>query len=87
MITQGEFSKHHTIFNTNVTLKVLPISKDQCGPGIAVCAEGLCCSKYGWCGDSIEYCGTGCQSEFGNCDGQEKTTTLNTTTPNTTTTT
>ncbi|ORX77032.1 hypothetical protein BCR32DRAFT_295874 [Anaeromyces robustus] len=76
-----------TTTTTTTTNNSLPTSKDQCGPGIAVCAEGLCCSKYGWCGDTIEYCGTGCQSEFGNCDGQEKTTTLNTTTPNTTTTT
>ncbi|KAI5814797.1 hypothetical protein BZA77DRAFT_338935 [Pyronema omphalodes] len=26
-----------------------------------------CCSKWGWCGDSSEHCGTGCQSAFGQC--------------------
>ncbi|KAF8252736.1 glycoside hydrolase/deacetylase [Wilcoxina mikolae CBS 423.85] len=26
-----------------------------------------CCSQFGWCGDSIEHCGTGCQPEFGVC--------------------
>ncbi|TGZ82035.1 glycoside hydrolase/deacetylase [Ascodesmis nigricans] len=26
-----------------------------------------CCSKYGWCGNSDEHCGTGCQNEFGTC--------------------
>ncbi|GLT56567.1 hypothetical protein SLA2020_296010 [Shorea laevis] len=25
------------------------------------CAEGLCCSKWGYCGTGNEYCGTGCQ--------------------------
>jgi len=27
--------------------------------------SGQCCSKYSWCGTSEKYCGTGCQSEFG----------------------
>jgi len=26
--------------------------------------NGRCCSKYGYCGSSIEYCGTGCQPGF-----------------------
>ncbi|XP_020698437.1 chitinase 4 isoform X2 [Dendrobium catenatum] len=26
------------------------------------CAQGLCCSKYGYCGTSASYCGDGCQS-------------------------
>ncbi|GLT91588.1 hypothetical protein SLE2022_094680 [Rubroshorea leprosula] len=25
------------------------------------CAEGLCCSKWGYCGTGDDYCGTGCQ--------------------------
>lgn len=28
---------------------------------------GQCCSQYSSCGSSIDYCGAGCQSEFGNC--------------------
>ncbi|KAF2262955.1 hypothetical protein CC78DRAFT_618050 [Lojkania enalia] len=28
---------------------------------------GNCCSQYGWCGSTSAYCGTGCQSGFGNC--------------------
>lgn len=28
---------------------------------------GACCSEYGYCGDTTENCGTGCQSEFGTC--------------------
>ncbi|XP_059448348.1 endochitinase-like [Corylus avellana] len=37
---------------------------EQCGrqAGGAVCANGLCCSKFGWCGTTPEYCGTDCQS-------------------------
>ncbi|KAF9878056.1 polysaccharide deacetylase [Colletotrichum karsti] len=28
---------------------------------------GNCCSYYGFCGSSMTYCGTGCQSGFGSC--------------------
>ncbi|KAI5797885.1 hypothetical protein DFH27DRAFT_483360 [Peziza echinospora] len=28
-----------------------------------------CCSQYGWCGDTVDHCGTGCQSAFGTCTG------------------
>lgn len=31
------------------------------------CSTGLCCSKYGYCGVGKEYCGSGCQSQFGAC--------------------
>ncbi|KAF6833304.1 polysaccharide deacetylase [Colletotrichum plurivorum] len=30
-------------------------------------AFGNCCSFYGFCGSSLVYCGTGCQSGFGSC--------------------
>ena len=30
-------------------------------------AFGNCCSRHGWCGSTIAYCGVGCQSLFGNC--------------------
>ncbi|OUM69845.1 carbohydrate-binding module family 18 protein, partial [Piromyces sp. E2] len=41
----------------------------RCGPehGYASCNSGECCSQYGYCGTSSDHCGTGCQSEFGNC--------------------
>ncbi|KUJ12802.1 uncharacterized protein LY89DRAFT_785380 [Mollisia scopiformis] len=29
---------------------------------------GQCCSQYGSCGNTTDYCGGGCQSEFGICD-------------------
>ncbi|OUM57235.1 carbohydrate-binding module family 18 protein [Piromyces sp. E2] len=43
-------------------------SIDKCGPGVAVCASGYCCSQYGWCGKSKDYCGVGCQKGFGKCN-------------------
>ena len=33
------------------------VNAQNCG-----CASGLCCSKYGYCGTTSAYCGTGCQS-------------------------
>jgi hypothetical protein len=28
---------------------------------------GSCCSKYGWCGNTNDYCGSGCQGSYGDC--------------------
>lgn len=38
---------------------------EQCGSqaGGAVCPNGLCCSKFGFCGNTDAYCGAGCQSQ------------------------
>ncbi|CAL5326546.1 unnamed protein product [Camellia sinensis] len=37
----------------------------QCGSqaGGKLCAGGLCCSQYGYCGNTSPYCSTGCQSQ------------------------
>ncbi|KAI8553947.1 hypothetical protein RHMOL_Rhmol05G0056600 [Rhododendron molle] len=42
-------------------------SAEQCGTqaGGALCPGGLCCSKFGWCGNGGDYCSTGCQSQCG----------------------
>ncbi|OUM60810.1 carbohydrate-binding module family 18 protein [Piromyces sp. E2] len=66
----------------------LPLSKDECGEGIAKCYPGYCCSKYGWCGKSDDHCSVkkGCQSEFGDCNGSGGSTTTTITTRKTTTT-
>ncbi|KAI2609768.1 carbohydrate-binding module family 18 [Hypoxylon fragiforme] len=32
-----------------------------------ICPTGMCCSQYGYCGNSTDYCSTGCQSAFGSC--------------------
>ncbi|OUM59851.1 carbohydrate-binding module family 18 protein, partial [Piromyces sp. E2] len=41
----------------------------KCGAdnGNTSCPNNQCCSKYGWCGTDDQYCGTGCQAEFGAC--------------------
>jgi hypothetical protein len=51
---------------------ILAVSTDgSCGDGTSfICLSsrwGDCCSSKGWCGGDAAYCGTGCQSSFGNC--------------------
>ncbi|KAL6875783.1 hypothetical protein ACP4OV_013296 [Aristida adscensionis] len=43
----------------------------QCGVqvGGAVCPNCLCCSRFGFCGDTDPYCGDGCQSQCKGCPG------------------
>jgi len=40
----------------------------KCGPGYGSCSNGQCCSKYGYCGTTEDYCGSGCQAGYGNCN-------------------
>ena len=45
-------------------------SNDRCGKvnnGIYECKSGYCCSKWGHCGKTSDYCGYGCQTPFGKC--------------------
>jgi len=57
--------------NTTVNINNTSISKSyQCGPNFGMCPKNLCCSKYGWCGQTSEYCDNGCQEEYGNCNIQ-----------------
>lgn len=46
-------------------------SAEQCGSqaGGKLCPGGQCCSKYGWCGTTPEYCANGCQSQCGGGGG------------------
>ncbi|KAF7515425.1 hypothetical protein G7054_g14578 [Neopestalotiopsis clavispora] len=46
-----------------------PSPDDTCGPSNSgyVCQNSQCCSQWGWCGTTSEYCGTGCQSAYGLC--------------------
>ncbi|ORX85850.1 coth-domain-containing protein [Anaeromyces robustus] len=89
---QSEFGKCNPVTTTttkkiNITTTTtkttivtnLPTSNGKCGPGIAVCVEGYCCSKYGYCGKTPDYCGNGCQSGYGKCDPTLITTTTTTT--------
>ena len=44
---------------------------EQCGSqaGGATCPNCLCCSKFGFCGSTSDYCGNGCQSQCNGCSG------------------
>ncbi|KAH8843649.1 hypothetical protein MCOR27_010991 [Pyricularia oryzae] len=51
---------------TNLTLT----TDASCGANtFNKCAEGDCCSQYGFCGNTAAHCGTGCQFGYGKCDG------------------
>jgi len=53
----------------------IKISTDgTCGVDKGRCPEGLCCSKYGYCGVTSSHCENGCQSEFGICNSAKPTT-------------
>ena len=49
------------------TVQVLE-KRNNCGPGIGTCANNMCCSQWGYCGTTDDYCGAGCQSAFGRCN-------------------
>jgi hypothetical protein len=47
-----------------------PAAEGSCGAGIGACpTSGHCCSQYGFCGTTEEYCGAGCQTDYGSCNG------------------
>ncbi len=56
---------------TTTTPTSEPHIQGKCGVGYGKCPSGQCCSKYGWCGKTDDYCSSskGCQSEFGDCNG------------------
>jgi peptidoglycan/xylan/chitin deacetylase (PgdA/CDA1 family) len=72
----------------------LTVSTDgSCGNGVTCSGSrfGSCCSQYGFCGTSDDYClpANGCQAGFGTCTGSggQSTTTISTSTKTTKTTT
>lgn len=74
---------HHNLFLTLVAASLVvahpqrqhakrAVSPDgTCGPANGyTCPSSLpCCSQWGWCGTSVDYCGAGCQAGFGTCNG------------------
>jgi len=53
----------------------IAISTDgRCGENRGKCMKGYCCSKYGWCGKSDEYCkiSKGCKPDYGKCNSDVK---------------
>lgn len=60
---------NHSKASTFLVLSLLcefcaDILAQPCGKqaGGALCANNLCCSQYGYCGTTDDYCGSGCQS-------------------------
>ena len=48
----------------------LTVSEDGECSGTHTCngsPHGPCCSQWGWCGSTSDYCGTGCMAGFGQC--------------------
>ncbi|MED6122733.1 hypothetical protein PIB30_042652 [Stylosanthes scabra] len=48
-----------------LTLLIGTTKAEQCGKQAngALCPNNLCCSQYGFCGNTNDYCGNGCQSQ------------------------
>jgi len=66
--TQKTTTKKSTTKTSTPTGKVS--TDGSCGPEYnnTVCPNNQCCSKYGYCGTTNAYCGSGCQSQFGRCN-------------------
>ncbi|KAK1146010.1 hypothetical protein N8T08_003658 [Aspergillus melleus] len=51
-------------------------AKAECGqyalPESATCPLNVCCSKYGFCGTTEDFCGKGCQKGYGGCGSVEE---------------
>lgn len=52
-----EFSNHHFLHCSSCRVLSQLISSQNCD-----CEPDLCCSQWGYCGTSDDYCGKGCQS-------------------------
>jgi len=51
----------------------------RCGKGYGSCGRGLCCSRFGWCGLTEEFCDPKtCQSQYGVCWDKSASTTVTT---------
>jgi len=84
-ISKGCQSQYGTCVVDNVTTVITSSSSinptptdvistnGKCGKGYGKCPNGECCSKYGWCGKTEDYCSAvkGCQSEYGACNSNE----------------
>ncbi|KAF2877526.1 hypothetical protein BDV95DRAFT_150887 [Massariosphaeria phaeospora] len=65
-----------TVSSTATARPTIEISRDaRCGPGYTCKGSkfGDCCSQYGWCGRTKDYCGNGCQLAFGTCSASAST--------------
>ncbi|KAI1800026.1 carbohydrate-binding module family 18 protein [Daldinia bambusicola] len=61
------FEKAH-VFPPAPPKDLLASADGTCGADAGKkCPAGTCCSQYGSCGSTAEYCGMGCQAAYGNC--------------------
>nr|GMD18522.1 antifungal protein [Ipomoea batatas]GMD29105.1 antifungal protein [Ipomoea batatas]GMD34398.1 antifungal protein [Ipomoea batatas]GMD84687.1 antifungal protein [Ipomoea batatas] len=53
------------LFALALLLTPTTIMAQQCGSQARgrLCANGRCCSQWGYCGSTSAYCGAGCQSQ------------------------
>jgi subtilisin family serine protease len=56
---QIKYGNYIGIFSTEI---------GRCGYGFGICPFGTCCSYDGRCGKSENYCGIGCQNDYGLCN-------------------
>ncbi|ORY05939.1 hypothetical protein LY90DRAFT_519278 [Neocallimastix californiae] len=66
---RGELEEKQKKTKTTAKKQALPtiLSSDKCGSkkdGIYIYKCNYCCSKYGYCGKSSDYCDSGCQSRY-----------------------
>ena len=59
------FSDYGTLLSRAEAKKITGGAGAECGAqgGGALCPQNLCCSQWGWCGATQDYCGEGCQSQ------------------------
>ncbi|CAM6096890.1 unnamed protein product [Calypogeia fissa] len=61
----------HTVFTVLILCILHSTAAQQCGTQASgkTCSGDLCCSQYGYCGTTSDYCGSGCQSQCGGGGG------------------
>ncbi|KAG4090872.1 subtilisin-like protein [Neocallimastix lanati (nom. inval.)] len=55
------------IFSLDTCQNIKSPVEGKCGNGFGNCPLGYCCSAEGTCGQSSDYCGVGCQINYGSC--------------------
>jgi len=70
--------------NKNINERISTDKDGKCGANYGKCPNNECCSQYGYCGSTADYCGANCQTQFGRCNGTSKSTTVKKTTKKTT---
>ena len=67
--TTGKLQSTSTSRKTTTSAVPSGGSMATCGKASNLkCADGLCCSSFGHCGNSTNFCGVGCQPNYGTCD-------------------